>query len=179
VSAQHVFFSYVVIRIRQLFYNYLTSTLLETGVGANDCKCNQDQRLNMPSEALRSSRYQILSTHPVTVHFVLFPRRNPLTDRTPRWLDGRHVWDSPSAWRPWEYPLNLLGLLSCPDWNDSGSALRLFSELLPGRPSLSRDLRQRAITRGHWLLTTGMWTRDLWFRSLDLRPLDQPSLSYK
>jgi hypothetical protein len=33
----------------------LTSTLLETGVGANDCKCNWDQRLNVPSEARRSS----------------------------------------------------------------------------------------------------------------------------
>jgi hypothetical protein len=26
------------------------------------------------------------------------------------------------------------------------------------------------------LLTTGIWTRDLWFRSLDLRPLDQPAV---
>jgi hypothetical protein len=34
----------------------MTSTLLETGVGANDCKSNRDQRLNVPSEARRSSR---------------------------------------------------------------------------------------------------------------------------
>jgi hypothetical protein len=34
----------------------LTSTLLKTGVGANDCKCSRDQRLNVPSEARRSSR---------------------------------------------------------------------------------------------------------------------------
>jgi hypothetical protein len=26
------------------------------------------------------------------------------------------------------------------------------------------------------LPTTGIWTRDLWFRSLDLRPLDQPAV---
>jgi hypothetical protein len=44
----------VVIKIRQLFLRpaaCLTSTLLETGVGANDCKCSQDQRLNVPSKA--------------------------------------------------------------------------------------------------------------------------------
>jgi hypothetical protein len=34
----------------------LTSTILWNGVGANDCICNQDQLVNMPSEALRSSR---------------------------------------------------------------------------------------------------------------------------
>jgi hypothetical protein len=34
----------------------LKSTFLETGVGVNDCKCNQDQRLIVPSEARRSSR---------------------------------------------------------------------------------------------------------------------------
>jgi hypothetical protein len=34
----------------------LTSSLLETGMGANDCTCNRDQRLNVPSEARRSSR---------------------------------------------------------------------------------------------------------------------------
>jgi hypothetical protein len=28
----------------------------QTGVGANDCKCSRDQRLNVPSEARRSSR---------------------------------------------------------------------------------------------------------------------------
>jgi hypothetical protein len=53
------FFHHVVIKIRQLFLRpaaYLTSTPLETGVGANDCKCHRDQRLNVPSEARRSSR---------------------------------------------------------------------------------------------------------------------------
>jgi hypothetical protein len=30
--------------------------LLETGVGANICKCNRDHRLNVPSKARRSSR---------------------------------------------------------------------------------------------------------------------------
>jgi hypothetical protein len=30
--------------------------LLETGVGANDCKCSRDQQLNVASEARRSSR---------------------------------------------------------------------------------------------------------------------------
>jgi hypothetical protein len=34
----------------------LTSTFLEIRVGANDCKCNRDQRLNVLSEARRSSR---------------------------------------------------------------------------------------------------------------------------
>jgi hypothetical protein len=34
----------------------LPSTLFETGVGANDCKCYRDQRFNVPSEARRSSR---------------------------------------------------------------------------------------------------------------------------
>jgi hypothetical protein len=33
----------------------LTSILLEIGVDANDCKCSWDQRLNVPSEARRSS----------------------------------------------------------------------------------------------------------------------------
>jgi hypothetical protein len=32
-------------------------SLLETRVGANDCKCNRDQRLNMPSEAQNVSKY--------------------------------------------------------------------------------------------------------------------------
>jgi hypothetical protein len=53
-----MFFYHVVIKIRQLFLRLaacLTSTLLETGVGANDCKCNRDQRLNVPSEARMSS----------------------------------------------------------------------------------------------------------------------------
>jgi hypothetical protein len=45
-------FHHVVIKIRQLFLRpaaCLTSTLLETGVGAYDCKCSRDLRLNMPS----------------------------------------------------------------------------------------------------------------------------------
>jgi hypothetical protein len=45
---EHVF-NHVVIKIRQLFLRLaacLTSTLLETGVDANDCKCSRDQRLN-------------------------------------------------------------------------------------------------------------------------------------
>jgi hypothetical protein len=57
-SVQHVF-HHVAIKIRQLFLRLaacLTSTLLETGVGADDCKCSRDQRLNVPSEARRSSR---------------------------------------------------------------------------------------------------------------------------
>jgi hypothetical protein len=44
-GVQHVF-HHVVIKIRQLFLRpatCLTSTLLETGVGANDCKCNRDR----------------------------------------------------------------------------------------------------------------------------------------
>jgi hypothetical protein len=42
-------FHHVVIKTRQLFLPAacLTSTLLETGVGANDCKCNRDQRPNV------------------------------------------------------------------------------------------------------------------------------------
>jgi hypothetical protein len=43
-----------VIKIRQLFLRpaaCLTSTLLETGVGANDCKCSRGQHLNVPSES--------------------------------------------------------------------------------------------------------------------------------
>jgi hypothetical protein len=56
-SVQHVF-HHVVIKIRHLFLRpaaaCLTSILLETGVGANDC--SRDQRLNVPSEARRSSR---------------------------------------------------------------------------------------------------------------------------
>jgi hypothetical protein len=35
----------------------LTSTLLKTGVGANDSKCSRDQRLNVPSEARRGLSY--------------------------------------------------------------------------------------------------------------------------
>jgi hypothetical protein len=54
-------FHYVVIKIRHLFLRpaaCLTSTLLETGVGANDCKCGRDQQLNVPSE-VRSSEHGI------------------------------------------------------------------------------------------------------------------------
>jgi hypothetical protein len=50
-------FHHVVIKIRYLFLRpaaCMTSTLLETGVGANDCKCSRDQQLNVPSEARRS-----------------------------------------------------------------------------------------------------------------------------
>jgi hypothetical protein len=49
-----MFFHHVVIEIRQLVLRpaaCLMSTLLETGVGANDCKCSRDQQLNVPSEA--------------------------------------------------------------------------------------------------------------------------------
>jgi hypothetical protein len=52
-------FHHVVIKIRHLFLRpaaCLTSTLLEAGVDANDCKCSRDQKLNVPSEAPRSSR---------------------------------------------------------------------------------------------------------------------------
>jgi hypothetical protein len=45
--------------IRHLFLRpavCLTSTLLETGVDTNDCKCSRDQHFNVPSEARRSSR---------------------------------------------------------------------------------------------------------------------------
>jgi beta-glucosidase/6-phospho-beta-glucosidase/beta-galactosidase len=35
---------------------FTTGRLPDTGVGANDCKCNRDQRLHLPSEARRSSR---------------------------------------------------------------------------------------------------------------------------
>jgi hypothetical protein len=50
---------HVVIKIRSLFLRpaaCLTSTLLETGVDANDCKYSRDQQLTVPSEARRSSR---------------------------------------------------------------------------------------------------------------------------
>jgi hypothetical protein len=52
-------FYHVVIKIWQLFLRpaaCLTLTLLETGVGANDRKCNRDQRLNVASETRRSSK---------------------------------------------------------------------------------------------------------------------------
>jgi hypothetical protein len=64
-SVQHIF-HHVVIKIRKLFLRQaacLTSTVLENGVGANDRKCNRDQRLNVPSKARRSSRKYIFG-HP-------------------------------------------------------------------------------------------------------------------
>jgi hypothetical protein len=39
-----------------IFTTCLTSTLLETGVGANDCKSSREQQLNVSSEARMSSR---------------------------------------------------------------------------------------------------------------------------
>jgi hypothetical protein len=50
---------HIVIKIQQLVLRpaaCLTSSLLEIGVGANDCKCSRDQQLNVPSEARRSSK---------------------------------------------------------------------------------------------------------------------------
>jgi hypothetical protein len=50
------YFHHVVIKIRQLFLRpaaCLTSTLFETGVGANDCNCSRDQQL---SRAFRSTQ---------------------------------------------------------------------------------------------------------------------------
>jgi hypothetical protein len=52
-------FHHVVLKIRQLFLRpaaCLTSTLPETIAGDDDCKCSQDQRLNVPSESWRSSK---------------------------------------------------------------------------------------------------------------------------
>jgi hypothetical protein len=52
-------FFIMLIKIRQLYLRpvtCLTWALLETEVGANDCKCRRDQRLNVPSKARRSSR---------------------------------------------------------------------------------------------------------------------------
>jgi hypothetical protein len=51
-------FHHFVIKIRHLFLATarLMPTLIETGVDANDCKCNRDQLLNVPFEARRSSR---------------------------------------------------------------------------------------------------------------------------
>jgi hypothetical protein len=49
-SKYNVFSHPVVITIRQLFLRpaaCLTSTLLETRVGADDCKCSRDQRLDV------------------------------------------------------------------------------------------------------------------------------------
>jgi hypothetical protein len=50
-------FYHVLIKIRHLLLRpaaCLTSTLLETAVDANDCKCSRDQQLNVPSEARRT-----------------------------------------------------------------------------------------------------------------------------
>jgi hypothetical protein len=52
-------FHHIVTKIRYLFLRpaaCLSSTLLETGMDANDCKCSRDQQLNVLSEARRSSR---------------------------------------------------------------------------------------------------------------------------
>jgi hypothetical protein len=54
-----------VIKIRQLFLrpSACLTTLLETGVGANDCKCSRDQQLNLPSEARSLHIYTYTHTH--------------------------------------------------------------------------------------------------------------------
>jgi hypothetical protein len=74
-SVQHVFHD-VVIKIRQLFLQpaaCLTSTLLETGVGANDCKRSRDQRLNVPSEA-RTVTDRATVIHSVTYTLAIFAK---------------------------------------------------------------------------------------------------------
>jgi hypothetical protein len=51
-------------KIWQLFLRpaaCLTSALLETGVGANDCKCSRDQRLNVPSQAQSINIYSSIT----------------------------------------------------------------------------------------------------------------------
>jgi hypothetical protein len=66
-------FHHVVIKIWQLFLRpavCLTSTLLETRVGANDCKCNRDQRLNVPFEARRVSLIEV--NHELVKFFLHF-----------------------------------------------------------------------------------------------------------
>jgi hypothetical protein len=73
-------FHHVVIKIRQLFLRpvaSLTWTLLETGVGSNDCKCSRDQRLNVHGGA-RDNKFG----HPSYD----WPLRTLLsfTDRTPK-----------------------------------------------------------------------------------------------
>jgi hypothetical protein len=53
-SVQHVF-HHVVIKIRQLFLRRaacMTSTLHETGVGANDCKCSRDCLTYLPNKGV-------------------------------------------------------------------------------------------------------------------------------
>jgi hypothetical protein len=51
-------FRHVVIKIRQLFLrSACLRSVLETGVGVNDCKCSRNQQLDMPSEARRSWRF--------------------------------------------------------------------------------------------------------------------------
>jgi hypothetical protein len=53
----------------------LPTTRAQCGlVGANDCKCNRDQRFNMPSEARKSLNVKCLVTHPMLLNF---------RDRTP------------------------------------------------------------------------------------------------
>jgi hypothetical protein len=50
-------------------------------VGANDCKCNRGQRLNVPSEAARDNKF--LVTHPMNEQHCLTPaiaRRCALTN---------------------------------------------------------------------------------------------------
>jgi hypothetical protein len=52
----------------------LTSTLLETEVGANDCKCSRDQWLNVPSEA-RILKLCFIYYMSVTLLYLLHIRR--------------------------------------------------------------------------------------------------------
>jgi hypothetical protein len=60
-------FHHVVIKIRHLFWRMaacLTSTLLETGVDANDCKCSRDEQ---SSEAFRNTEeLEIINFHWLT-----------------------------------------------------------------------------------------------------------------
>jgi hypothetical protein len=56
-------FHHIAIKIRHLFLRptaCLTSTLLETGVDANNCKCSRDQQFNVPSEARSSVSEHLL-----------------------------------------------------------------------------------------------------------------------
>jgi hypothetical protein len=66
-SVQHVF-HHVVIKIRQLFLRRaacMTSTLHETGVGANDCKCSRDCLTYLPNKGVWP-KFIISVTHPMT-----------------------------------------------------------------------------------------------------------------
>jgi hypothetical protein len=66
-GASTTYFHHVVIKIRQLLHAAcLTSTFLDTGMNANDCKCSRDQKLNVLSEARRNSRYQFMVTYTMT-----------------------------------------------------------------------------------------------------------------